>query len=58
MNAVFNNQKDRFELDAEYSVYLASTDKSCEKHTHPYIEIVYTFSEKSLHFVDDTPFPF
>jgi len=56
MNAVFNTEKDRFELDAEYSIYLASTDKACENHTHSYIEIVYTFSGQATHFVDGTAY--
>ena len=56
MNAVFNKEKERFELDSDYALHCVSTDEKCEDHTHAYVEFVYCFSGLSLNYVDGVPY--
>lgn len=52
MKALFNKEKNRFELDADYSLNCVSTDLGCEEHLHEYVELVYCFSGSAMNYVD------
>ena len=52
VKAIFNSEKNRFELSVNYSLNCVSTDLACEEHTHEYIELVYCFSGAALNYVD------
>lgn len=52
MKALFNKEKNQFELNADYSLNCVSTDLGCEEHLHKYVELVYCFSGSALNYVD------
>ena len=55
LNAVFNKEKNRFDLDVDYAVHRIYTREGCADHTHAYIELVYNSSGSALHFVNGIP---
>ncbi len=52
VKAIFNKEKNKFELSEDYSLNCVSTDLDCDEHTHGYVEMVYCFSGTALNYVD------
>ena len=56
MKANFNTENMTFLVDEGYTINLGSGDTACEEHFHGYVEIVYAFGGKALHFVNGVPY--
>ena len=52
MEAIYNKEKNRFDLTGDYFLRATVSEKPCPTHTHDYIELVYHFSGTAEHTVD------
>ena len=52
MDAIYNKEKNRFDLDGDYFLRATVSERACPAHTHDYIELVYHFSGSAEHFVN------
>ena len=56
MKAIFNKEKNRFDLSENYYLNISSAERPCPEHTHDYVEMVYHFSGSAEHFINGVPY--